>query len=639
MAIRGQSDIEAIEATPLAHHALPESTYATLRASAQRTPGAKALSFFLSADQFNRPHVWTYAEFLADVTRAANAFHALGVTPDHPVAFVTPNLPETHFAIWGGETAGVVLAINPMLEPKQIAHLLRAAGVRALVALAPALSPKLWSAISAELATLPDLSAVAFVDMAPYLDDAEAASVRRSVEEARLAAPRLHIVNLRAAMRDQPSDRLVAPRDIKAGDPSSYFCTGGTTGAPKIAVRTHGCEIFDAWSVANVLESDRSPRTFFCGLPLFHVNAQLVTGLLPWMCGDHVVIGTPEGYRAKGLIARFWEIVSHYRVSMFSGVPTIYAALLETPVNENNLSSLQFGICGAAPMPASLIGAFEARTGVKILEGYGLTEGACVSSLNPPDGDRKPGSIGLRIPYQQMCAVTLDSEGRFLRMADLEEVGVIAIKGPNVFSSYFDPRHNETLWFDIDGERWLNTGDLGRQDADGYFWLAGRKKELIIRGGHNIDPKIIEDALQEHPAVSLAAAIGSPDAYAGEVPVAYVQLSLGASVTEEALLEFAAKLIPERAAIPKRIRISSALPMTAVGKIFKPALHELEVAAAIRSEADRVGATIEAINVERDPRTGLTACVRVVGDARELRAALDRYAFKAEFIAEQGSPI
>ncbi len=357
------------------------------------------------------------------------------------------------------------------------------------------------------------------------------------------------------------------------------------------------------------------------------------------MCGDHVVIGTPEGYRGKGLIARFWEIVSHYRVSLFSGVPTIYAALLETPVNDNDLSSLQFGICGAAPMPASLIGAFEATTGVKILEGYGLTEGACVSSLNPPDGVRKPGSIGLRIPYQQMRAVTLDSEGRFLRMADVEEVGVIAIKGPNVFSGYFDPSHNETLWFDIDGERWLNTGDLGRQDAEGYFWLAGRKKELIIRGGHNIDPRIIEDALQEHPAVSLAAAIGSPDAYAGEVPVAYVQLGPGASVTEEALLEFAAKLIPERAAIPKRIKISSSLPMTAVGKIFKPALHELEVAAAIRSEADRAGVTIETIKVERDPRTGLTVRVRVVGDARELRAALDRFAFKTELLADPAAPI
>ena len=300
MAIRSQSDIEAIEATPLVERALPENTYAALLASTKRTPNAKALSFFLTADSFDRPHVWTYAELLADVTRAANAFHALGVTPEHPVAFVLPNLPETHFTIWGGETAGVVLAINPMLEPKQIANLMRVARVRVLVTLAPALNEKLWSSISAELATLPDLSVVTFVDMAPYLDAADAETARRSVEQARSGAPGVDIVDLRSAMLDQPSDHLVAPRTIKAGDASSYFCTGGTTGQPKIAVRTHGCEIFDAWAVARVIESDGSPRTFFCGLPLFHVNAQLVTGLLPWMCGDHVVIGTPEGYRGKG---------------------------------------------------------------------------------------------------------------------------------------------------------------------------------------------------------------------------------------------------------------------------------------------------------------------------------------------------
>ncbi len=637
MTIRSQSDIEAIEATPLLDRALPENTYAALLGSAERTPGADALSFFLSADRFDRRHVWTYAELIAEVTQAANAFHALGVTPDHPVAFVLPNLPETHFTIWGGETAGVVLAINPMLEPKQIAHLLRVARVRVLVTLAPALNEKLWLGVSTDLATLPDLSAVAFVDMTPYLNDADAENARRSVKKARSAAPGLDVVDLRSAMRDQPSDHLVAPREIKASDASSYFCTGGTTGQPKIAVRTHGCEIFDAWAVAKVIETDGSPRTFFCGLPLFHVNAQLVTGLLPWMCGDHVVIGTPEGYRSKGLIARFWEIVSHYRVTMFSGVPTIYAALLEAPVNGNDISSLQFAICGAAPMPTSLIGAFEARTGVKILEGYGLTEGACVSSVNPPDGDRKSGSIGLRIPHQQMRAVTLDNDGRFRRMANVEEVGVIAIKGPNVFSGYLDASHNESLWIEIDNERWLNTGDLGRQDADGYFWLAGRKKELIIRGGHNIDPKCIEDALQKHPAVSLAAAIGSPDAYAGEAPVAYVQLRPDASASEEELLEFAARFIPERAAIPKRVKISSSLPMTAVGKIFKPALQELEVAAAIQLEASRVGATVAGIELDRDARTGLTAHVRVAGGLRVLRAALDRYAFKSELFPEPGS--
>ena len=140
----------------------------------------------------------------------------------------------------------------------------------------------------------------------------------------------------------------------------------------------------------------------------------------------------------------------------------------------------------------------------------------------------------------------------------------------------------------IDGERWLNTGDLGRQDANGYFWLAGRKKELIIRGGHNIDPKIIEDALQKHPAVGLVAAVGSPDSYAGELPVAYVQLKPGLVVTEAELLEHAARTIPEKAAVPKRVKISSSLPTTAVGKLFKPALVEREIEETIRAEAKKV---------------------------------------------------
>ncbi len=240
----------------------------------------------------------------------------------------------------------------------------------------------------------------------------------------------------------------------------------------------------------------------------------------------------------------FWEIVSRYRVSMFSGVPTLYAALMQTPVGDSDISSLRFAICGAAPMPAALIRAFEAKTGVKILEGYGLTEGACVSSVNPAAGERRAGSIGLPIPYQRMEAVVLDGEGRFQRMADVDEVGHIAISGPNVFKGYLDPRHNAGVWIDIDGERWLNTGDLGRRDANGYFWLTGRKKELIIRGGHNIDPRTIEEALASHPGVAMAAAIGSPDAYAGEMPVAYVQPKPGATVTEQELLEHAARPFP-----------------------------------------------------------------------------------------------
>jgi fatty-acyl-CoA synthase len=631
MPVRNQSDIEALETTPLSSRALPENTYAALVAGAKRTPDAKALSFFLTANTFEHAHIWSYRELIADITRAANLFHKLGVTPETPVAFVLPNLPETHFTIWGGEAAGVVLAINPMLEPSQIAQLLRAARARVLVTLAPTPGASdLWSRMAPELANLPDLQTVAWVDLAPYLSEANAEAARKFADPAREVVTGFEILNLRAAMQSQqPSDRLTPARRIGPQDGSSYFCTGGTTGLPKIAMRTHGAEVFDAWSVAQVLGSAPS-RTFFCGLPLFHVNAQLATGLMPWMRGDHVVLGTPEGYRGKSVIARFWEIVAHYRVSSFSGVPTIYAALLETPVGENDISSLEFAICGAAPMPAKLIEAFEAKTGVKILEGYGLTEAACVSSINPPDGTRIAGSIGLRIPYQQMRAMILDDQGRFLRMAETDEVGIIAIRGPNLFAGYLDQSHNDGVWIEINGERWLNTGDLGRQDANGYFWLSGRKKELIIRGGHNIDPKVIEEVLSKHPAVALVAAIGSPDAYAGEIPVAYVQPKPGAAVTEQELLEFAASAIPERAAVPKRVRVSTTLPVTAVGKIFKPALQEVEIEATIRAEAKTVGATISEIRIDRDARVGRIARVRVLENAGALRDALDRYTFRSE---------
>src|SRR5271157_2835753 len=182
--IRNQSDIVAIEAIPLSERALPESSYAALVDAAKRSPEAQALSFFLSADRLDEAHVWTYAELVADVTRAANLFAALGVAVDRPVAYVLPNLPETHFAIWGGEAAGAALAVNPMLEPRQAADIMRFARASILVTLAPALNTKAWSGLAEQLASLPDLSAIAFVDMADYLDGEKRGAVRASIEEA-----------------------------------------------------------------------------------------------------------------------------------------------------------------------------------------------------------------------------------------------------------------------------------------------------------------------------------------------------------------------------------------------------------------------------------------------------------------------
>lgn len=269
---------------------------------------------------------------------------------------------------------------------------------------------------------------------------------------------------------------------------------------------------------------------------------------------------------------------------------------------------------------------------MRILEGYGLTEGTCVSSLNPPDGERRIGSIGLRLPWQDMRALILDDQGVYIRDAGIDETGVIAIHGPNVFSGHLNAAHNKGLWIEIDGKRWLNTGDLGRQDAAGYFWLTGRKKELIIRGGHNIDPKQIEEPLHQHPAVAMAAAVGMPDAYAGELPVAYVQLKPGVTATEKELLDFLTAQIQERAAQPKHVRLIEAMPVTAVGKIFKPALQIREIEGIVRMESQKLGMNLETLDIVQDSKRGLVATLSVNGETKALQEKLGHYAFAVEWI-------
>lgn len=632
MLVRTLNDIERLEQVPLAERGLASSTYEALTRTAELSPEAPALSFFLDADNFRSIHHWSYAELVVDITRAANAFHDLGIVPGEVLAFILPNLPETHFTIWGGEAAGVVMAINPLQEAKQMAALLRAAKASVVVTLAPTPGSDLWPKLASQLDQLPEVKHVVWVGMDAYVDAAPREFLQSLSEQAREVHRGPEIHELRALMDVQPGTYLKSGRQLRPEDRSSYFCTGGTTGLPKIAMRTHGAEVFNAWAMAMHMQPRERGQVIFCGLPLFHVNAQLVTGLLPWSQGDHVILGTPQGYRGQGVIPRFWEMVEHFGINFFSGVPTIYSALLQSELQGRDLSSLRYAMCGAAPMPVELFREFEGRTGVKILEGYGLTEGACVSSVNPPHGERHIGSIGIRIAYQGMRAVMLDDAGAYLRDADIDEIGLITIMGPNLFEGYVEASHDRGLWIEIDGQRWLNTGDLGRQDENGYFWLTGRKKELIIRGGHNIDPKQIEEALQAHPAVALAAAIGSPDAYSGEVPVAYVQLRPGHLCSVEELEQFAQQHISERAAVPKRIEILEALPLTAVGKIFKPDLQQREVARVVRQEVQRMGLQDIAIEVMQHEQRGLVARIGAGRDQVSLATVLGRYSFQVEWV-------
>lgn len=615
--IRTLADIEAIESVPIEVRLEGlNSTYDAIARSAGRAPNSVALAFVPDGDSSAAAEEVSYQQLLHKVNQTANAFHALGIGPNDVVSYILPNLLETQYTIWGGEAAGIVNAVNPFLEPDHIAHILNASKCKVLVTVGPTLGGTLWQKVDAARRHVPSLRTILLVgEEQPLGDD---------------------VLPFSRELDRQPADRLVSGRRIARHELASYFHTGGTTGLPKVAQHTHFNELADAWSMG-VMGGLSATDTLLCGLPLFHVNGVVVTGIAPFMVGAKVVLLGADGFRSKSAVQNFWRNVERFRATFFSAVPTIYSTLLGVPIDGADVSSLRYAICGAAAMPPELIREFEQVTGVKILEGYGLTEGTCVSAVNPRDGDRRIGSIGMRIPYQQMKAVVFDDDGRYARDCAPDEIGHLVIKGPNVFPGYKDEKANRGIWV-ADG--WLDSGDLARQDADGRFWLTGRQKDLIIRGGHNIDPSMIEETMLRHPSVQLAAAVGKPDAYAGELPIVYVVLRAGQSASAEELLLHAKTSIPERAAVPSEVLVREAIPLTAVGKIFKPELRfdatRRVLEAALLGIAG--GAATFDISVGADARHGTLA--HIVGTAQKanaraleprVRETLDRFSVRYDF--------
>jgi len=285
-----------------------------------------------------------------------------------------------------------------------------------------------------------------------------------------------------------------------------------------------------------------------------------------------VVWPGPAGYRDKALYTRFWKIVERYRIAAMSAVPTVYGTLAQIPVDAD-ISSLRLPITGASPLPSSVREDFARHTGRRLLEGYGLTEATCASTWTRP-GEERPGSVGRALPGQQVKAVRIADDRSWTACAP-GETGELMIGGPAVFAGYVTgpdlggPRVSRE---GVVRDGWLDTGDLGSVDAGGFVYLTGRAKDLIIRGGHNIDPRVIEEALLRHPGVRGAVAVGRPDRHSGEVPVAYVVPAGPGRVDEADLLAWAADAIGEPAARPKRIYPITAIPVTEVGKHFKPAL-------------------------------------------------------------------
>lgn len=442
------------------------------------------------------------------VAAAAGALASRGIGPGDVVAVQLPNQVELIVALFATWRLGATLSpLNPVLN-----------GVEA--------SRQALDAGSALLVTVDGAAVVADV-------------------------PTISVADL-----DSPERPPLAP--TSPDDVALLIYTSGSTGKPRGVMLTHAnlnamTDAFIEW--LDITADDHSMLV----LPLFHANGIVLGTLTPLRAGGRVTI------TRKFSRDRFFDDVERLRPTYFSAVPAIFTMLSALPDDVHpDTSSLRVAVCGAAPMPAQVIKRFEERFGLTLVEGYGLSETTCASTINPLHGVRKPGTVGLPLPGQQVGII--DPAGNQLPVG---EVGEVVISGPTVMLGYLN-QPDETARTIVDG--WLRTGDVGCFDEDGYLVLRDRVRDLIIRGGENIYPKEIESVLYQHRDVLEAAVVGQSDDVLGEVPTAFVARRQGATVDEEELLEHCRGLL-SRYKLPVHIAFVDELPKNPVGKIDKPTLR------------------------------------------------------------------
>ncbi|MBC7676043.1 MAG: acyl-CoA synthetase [Rhodoferax sp.] len=560
-----------------------------------------AVSFQLTAGPTDSAETLSWNALHARVTQAANLFRSLGVGETEVVAYVLPNCMETVITLLGGAVAGIVNPINPLMEPDQIASILRETKAKVVVTLRSFPKTELAQRVAEAVRLAPNVKTVLEVDLNRYLAPPKSWIVPlvRPKNPVQHAAA---VKNFNAELARQPADKLSFP-DGLTDRVAAYFHTGGTTGVPKVAQHRVSGMVFNGWTGSELIFS--ADDVVICPLPLFHVLAAYPVLMSMIMSGAHVIYPTPAGYRGEGVFDNFWKLIERWRVTQVITVPTALAALMQRPINAN-ISSLRGAFSGSSSLPLELYTRFEKATGVQVIEGYGLTECTCIVSCSPPNGVKKSGSVGLVAPHCDVRILHLDAAGAVTKNCTVDEVGEICVYNPGVFvgSTYTDADKNKGLYVE---NRYLRTGDLGRLDADGYLFITGRAKDLIIRGGHNIDPAVIEEALMHHPSVAFVGAIGQPDAHAGELPCAYVELVKGADTSVDDLMDYARGHIEERAAIPKYIELIPELPKTAVGKIFKPDLRRKAITRVYNAALADAGLPAEVQRVIEDKKRGLTA--------------------------------
>lgn len=594
------ADIEAVtRQMPWADRPVARTMYEAISRTRVNHGTRPAVSFQIFSDPASKAETLSWNDLHAQVTQAANLFRSLGVGPGDVVAYVLPNSLETVVTLIAGAVAGIVNPINPLLEPEQISALLRETNAKVVVTLKAFPKTDVPQKVAEAVRHAPSVKTVLEVDLVGYLTGAKKFivplirpknPVRHSATVKSFTAELARQSGDKLTFADPPQDRVCA-----------YFHTGGTTGMPKIAQHKFSGMVYNGWLGGTLLY--KPTDVVMCPLPLFHVFAAYPVLMGMIASGAHAVFPTPQGYRGEGVFDNFWKLIERYHATYMITVPTALSALMQRKINAD-ISSLKNAFSGSSPLPIELYNRFKKETGIEIIEGYGLTECTCLVSINPPEGDKKIGSVGLPFPYTHVRILQKTPEG--FRDCEVDEVGEICVANPGVFegSTYTEVDKNRDLFAE---GRFLRTGDLGRIDADGYLFITGRAKDLIIRGGHNIDPAIIEEALMGNKAVAFVGAIGQPDAHAGELPAAYVELVAGASVSVDDLMAYAAAHIHERAALPKYIEILPELPKTAVGKVFKPDLRRLAIIRTYDAALAEAGISARVVAVHEDKKRGLVA--------------------------------
>ena len=460
----------------------------------------------------------TYDEFRDAALRVAAGLQARGVQPGDRVGMVLPNVLSFPVVFYGALMAGAaVVPMNPLLKAREVEYFLRDSGARVVV--------------TGEASAEPVTEAAGTVGI-------EAVTVGPAMPDAVMA-----------------DEGIAAPVDRSGEDTAVILYTSGTTGQPKGAELTHASLNSNAHTTQETL-LEGSPDDVIMGcLPLFHVFG-LTCSLNAGVLSGALLTLIPRFDGAKAL-----DVIERDGVTVFEGVPTMFSAMLHQPdAADRDVSSLRLCVSGGSAMPVEVMRSFEETFGCIVLEGYGLSETSPVASFNHPHAERKPGSIGTPIRGVELRLV--DDDGKDVPAGD---VGEIAIRGENVMKGYWG-REEETAKAIPDG--WFRSGDLARQDDDGYYFIVDRKKEMIIRGGYNVYPREIEEALYEHPAVAEAACIGIKHADLGEEVAAAVALKPGASAEVDELRNF----VKERVAAykyPRHLWLVDALPKGPTGKILR----------------------------------------------------------------------